>query len=173
MPGLMSLKLSVKIYIQMGLEFDWNNMKAWIIPALFQLFMLVLECDDAGDIFLAHIGPVTNWALVILLLIVSIFLWPSCNPLLMAAASSMTCHVTKLKLSQTGYLNSTMCSLNSNGFHIHQISIQQSSSGMWWNCDAIMSIWAKILEECFQHLVESVPQRTKTVWKASTKKVNL
>ncbi len=25
-------------------------------------------------------------------------------------------------------------------------------------CDAIMSIWTKISEECFQHLVESVPQ---------------
>ncbi len=32
-------------------------------------------------------------------------------------------------------------------------------------CDAIMSIWTKISEECFQHLVESMPQRTKTVLK--------
>ncbi len=29
-------------------------------------------------------------------------------------------------------------------------------------CDAIMSIWTKISQECFQHLVESMPQRIKT-----------
>ncbi len=30
----------------------------------------------------------------------------------------------------------------------------------------IMSIWTKISEECFQHLVESMPQRNKAVLKA-------
>ncbi len=42
-------------------------------------------------------------------------------------------HVTKLKSSQTGFLNMTMSSLYSNGLHGHQISIQQSIFGMWWN----------------------------------------
>jgi len=52
---------------------------------------------------------------------------------------------------------------------------------MWWNesfvpldvhptnlqmQDAILSIWANISKECFQHLVESVPRRTKAVLKA-------
>ncbi len=32
--------------------------------------------------------------------------------------------------------------------------------------DAIMPIWTKISEECFQHLVESVSRRIKTVLKA-------
>ncbi len=32
-------------------------------------------------------------------------------------------------------------------------------------CDAIMSIWTKIFEECFQHLVESMPRRIKAVLK--------
>ncbi len=32
-------------------------------------------------------------------------------------------------------------------------------------CDAIMTIWTKISEECFQHLVESMPRRIKTVLK--------
>ena len=32
--------------------------------------------------------------------------------------------------------------------------------------DAIMSIWTKISEECFQHLVESLPPRIKAVLKA-------
>lgn len=29
--------------------------------------------------------------------------------------------------------------------------------------DAIISIWTEISEECFQHLVESIPQRIKAV----------
>ncbi len=32
--------------------------------------------------------------------------------------------------------------------------------------DAIMSIWTKISEECFQHLVESMPIRSKEFLKA-------
>jgi len=32
-------------------------------------------------------------------------------------------------------------------------------------CDAFMSIWTKISEECFQHLVESMPRRIKAVLK--------
>ncbi len=32
--------------------------------------------------------------------------------------------------------------------------------------DAIMSVWTKIYEECFQHLVEYMPQRIKAVLKA-------
>ncbi len=34
-------------------------------------------------------------------------------------------------------------------------------------CDAIMSIWTTISEECFQHLVKSMPQRIKAVLKAT------
>ncbi len=33
-------------------------------------------------------------------------------------------------------------------------------------CDAFMSIWTKISEEFFQHLVESMPRRIKAVLKA-------
>ncbi len=32
--------------------------------------------------------------------------------------------------------------------------------------DAIMPIWTKISEECFQHLIESMPRRIKAVLKA-------
>ncbi len=42
--------------------------------------------------------------------------------------------------------------------------------------DAIMSIWTKISEECFQHFVESMSRRIKAVLKAKgdpTSKVNL
>ncbi len=41
-----------------------------------------------------------------------------------ATSSSIMHHVTKLKTSQTSFLNMTMSSLYSNGLHSHQISIQ-------------------------------------------------
>ncbi len=44
--------------------------------------------------------------------------------LLMATSSRIMHHVTKLKSSQTGFLNMTLSSLYSNGLHSHQISIQ-------------------------------------------------
>ncbi len=50
-----------------------------------------------------------------------------------ATSSRIMHHVTKLKSSQTGFLNMTMSSLYSNGLHSHQISIQWSTFGMWWN----------------------------------------
>ncbi len=53
--------------------------------------------------------------------------------LLIATSSRITHHVTKLKSSQTGFLNMAMSSLYSNGLHSHQISIQSSTFGMWWN----------------------------------------
>ncbi len=40
-----------------------------------------------------------------------------------ATSSRIMHHVTKLKSSQTGFLNMTMSSLSSNGLHSHQISI--------------------------------------------------
>ncbi len=43
--------------------------------------------------------------------------------LLMTTSSRIKHHVTKLKSSQTGFLNMTMSSLYSNGLHSHQISI--------------------------------------------------
>ncbi len=78
-------------------------------------------------------------------------------------------HVTKLKSSQTGFLNMTMSTLYSNGLHSHQISTQLEH--IWYVVereirimdvqptnlqqlrDAIMSIWTEIPEECFKHLV--------------------
>ncbi len=41
-----------------------------------------------------------------------------------ATSSRIMHHVTKLKSSQTGFLNMTMSSLYLNGLHSHQISIQ-------------------------------------------------
>ncbi len=47
---------------------------------------------------------------------------------------------------------------------IHIMDVQPTN--LQQLCDAIMSIWSKISEEYFQHLVESMPRRIKTVLKA-------
>ncbi len=47
---------------------------------------------------------------------------------------------------------------------IHIMDVQ--STNLQQLCDAIMSIWTKVSEECFQHLVESMPRRIKAVLKA-------
>ncbi len=98
-----------------------------------------------------------------------------------ATSSRIMHHVTKLKSSQTGFLNMTMSSLYSNGLQspdltpiehlwdvvereIHIMDVQPTN--LQQLCDTIMSILTKISEECFQHLVESVPRRIKAVLKA-------
>ncbi len=47
---------------------------------------------------------------------------------------------------------------------IHIMDVQPTN--LQQLCDAIMSIWTKISEECIQHLVESMPRRIKAVLKA-------
>ncbi len=80
-------------------------------------------------------------------------------------------HVTKLKLSQTGFFNNLSFllkwppqSLDLNPIEhlwdvvereIHIMDVQPTN--LQQLRDAIMSIWTKISEDCFQHLVESMP----------------
>ncbi len=56
---------------------------------------------------------------------------------------------------------------------IHIMDVQPTN--LQQLCDAIMSIWTKISDECFQHLVESMPRRIKAVLKVQpgTSKVYL
>ncbi len=104
--------------------------------------------------------------------------------LLMATSSRIMHHVTKLKSSQTGFLNMTMSSLYSNGSTVtrsqsnraglvcdgkgdshHGCAADKSAATAWCyhvNMD-------KISEACFQHLVESIPWRIKAVLKAKKK----
>ncbi len=87
-------------------------------------------------------------------------------------------HVTKLKPSQTGFLNMTMSSLYSQSPDLNPIEhlwdvvereiriTDVQPTNLQKLRDAIMSIWIKISEECFQYLVESMPRRIKAVLKA-------
>ncbi len=113
-----------------GSEFGVKNMKAWIHPALSHGSGWWWWCNSVGDIFLAHFGPLsTNWHRLnatvywVLLLTMSIPLWLQCT-IFWCTSSRIMHHVTKLKSSQTGFLNMTMSSLYSNDLHSHQISIQ-------------------------------------------------
>ncbi len=47
---------------------------------------------------------------------------------------------------------------------IHIMDVQPTN--LQQLCDALMSIWTKTSDECFQHLVESMPRRIKAVLKA-------
>ncbi len=108
-----------------------------------------------------------------------------------ATSSRIMHHVTKLKSSQTGFLNITILlkwppqSLDLNPIeHLWDVVERKicimdvQPTNLQQLCDVIMTIWTKISEECFQHLVESMPRRIKAVLKAkgvqpSTSKVYL
>ncbi len=122
-----------------GSEFGVKNMEAWIILPCLNGSGCWWWCNGVGGIFLAHFGLLsTNWASFklqstwVLLLTTSISLWLQCT-IFWCTSSRIMHHVTKLKSSQTGFLNMTMSSLYSNDLHSHQISIQQSTFEMWWN----------------------------------------
>ncbi len=72
----------------------------------------------------------TNWALFKCHSLPEYCCWPCPSlydysvPSSDATSSRIMHHVTKLKSSQTGFLNMTISSLYSNGLHSHQISIQ-------------------------------------------------
>ncbi len=134
LPGLMSLDFCCNIQMLESV-FGVKNMKAWIIlPCLNGSGWW--WCNGAEDIFLAHFGSLsTNWASFkhhslhrVLLLTTSIPLWLQCT-IFWCTSSRIIHHVTKLKSSQTGFLNMTMSSLYSNGLHSLQISINRAALG--------------------------------------------
>lgn len=112
--------------IQMvGSGFGINNMKAWVrLSVRLLLLLLVYWCggDFLGTLwplctsrasFKHHSPPECWWCP----------LWPQWTHLLMTASSRRMHHVTKLKSSQTAFLNMTVSSVNS-GLHSHRISTQ-------------------------------------------------
>lgn len=46
---------------------------------------------------------------------------------------------------------------------IHIMNVQPTNLQL---CDAILSIWMNVTQECFRHLIESMPRRIKTAQKA-------
>ncbi len=135
LPDLMSLDFCCDIQI-VGSEFGVKNMKAWIHPALSQQIRLAVVCNGVGDIFLAHFGPLVpiehRLNATAYLSIVADHVHPFITTVYSSydATSSRILHnITKLKSSQTGFLNMTMSSLYSNGLHSYQISDSLWGSG--------------------------------------------
>ncbi len=97
----------------------------------------------------------------VLLLTMSIPLCLQCTHLLIATSSRIMLHVTKLKSSQTGFLNMTVSSLYSQSADLNTIEhlwdvvereiriMDVQPTNLQQLRDAIMSIWTKISKECF------------------------
>ncbi len=112
----------------------------------------------------------------------SIRLWLQCTHLLMATSSRIIHHVTKLKSSQTGFLNMrnefTLLKWPPRSPDLNPIEhlwdvvereiriMDEQPTNLQQQRDAIMLILTKISEECLRHLVKSLPRRIKAVPKA-------
>ncbi len=144
-------------------------MKAWIHPDLSQRFRLLWWCNGVGDIFLAHFGPLsTNWTSFKHHSLPEYCCWP-CPSLYdysvpsSDATSSRIMHRHKAQIISDWFLE------HDNEFTLLKCPPQSPDLnpierfGMWWNerfimdvqptnlqqlCDAIVSIWTKISEEC-------------------------
>ncbi len=124
--------------IQMvGSGFGVKIMKAWIHPALSQQFRLVVVVLIVWGIFSWRtLGPWVpiehRWNTTAYLSIVTDHVHPfmtTVYPSSDATSSRIMHRVTKIKSSQTGFLNMTMSSLYSNGLHSHEISINRAHLG--------------------------------------------
>ncbi len=97
--------------LMVGSEFGVKNTKAWIHPALSQ--WIRWWCNGVGDFFLAHFGHLSsNWA-SFKCHNLEYCCWPCPSlydysvPIFWWTSSRIMHHVTKLKSSQTGFLNMT------------------------------------------------------------------
>ncbi len=176
--------------IQMvGSEFGIKNIKAWIILPCLSGSGWWWWCNGVRDIFLAHFGPLsTNWASFKRHSQPEYCCWP-CPSLYDYSVSifwlyfqqdNAPCHkaqiisdwfleqdneFTLLKWPpQSPDLNPIEHLWDVDEREIRIMDVQPTN--LQQLCDAIRSIWTKISEECFQHLVESMPRRIKAVLKA-------
>ncbi len=170
--------------IQMvGSEFGIKKMKAWIHPALSQRFRLVVVWGIFSWHTLYPLVPIEHCLIAtVYLSIVADHVHPFMTTvyhlLMYFQQDNAPCH--KLKSSQTGFLNEFTLHKwppQSPDFNpieqlwdvverdIHIMDVQPTN--LQQLRDAIISIWTNISEECFQHLVESMPRRIKVVLKAN------
>ncbi len=164
-----------------GSEFGVKNMKAWTILPCLNGSGCWWWCNGVGDIFLAHFGPLsTNWASFKFHSLPEPFMTTVYHLLMYFQQDNAPCHkaqiisdwflehdneFTLLKWPpQSPDLNPIEHLWDVVEREIHIMDVQ--TTNLQQLCDAIMTIWNKISEECFQHLVESMPWRIKTVLKA-------
>ncbi len=170
--------------IQMvGSEFDVKNMKAWIIlPRLNGSGCW--WCNGVGDIFLAHLVPIEHRlnATVYLSIVadhVHPFMTIVYHLLMYFQQDNASCQnaqiISDWFLEHDNEFTLLKCPPQSPDLNpiehlwdvvereIHIMDVQPTN--LQQLCDAIMTIWTKISEECFQHLVESMPRRINAVLK--------
>lgn len=94
-------------------------------------------------------------------------LWPQCRHLL-TAPSCVTHHVTKAQIISNLLLEhvNEFTVFNSELLHLWDVVEWDLHYGCRANksASAVMTVWTEISKYCFQHLVESVPRRTKNFW---------
>ncbi len=118
-----------------------------------------------------HLNATSTW---VLLLNTFIPLWLQCTLLMATSSRIMSQSSNHLRLVSWTWqwvhftqMASTVTRSQSNRAALDVVERRFAS----WMCrrnlqqlrDAIMIIWTKISEECFQHLVESMPRRIKAV----------
>ncbi len=170
-----------------GSESGVKNMKAWIILPCLNGSGWCWWCNDVGDIFLAHFGhlvPIEHRlnATVYLSIVadhVHPFMTTVYHLLMYFQQDNAPCHKAQIIsdwfLEHDNEFTLLKCSPQSPDLNpiehlwhvvereIHIMDVQ--TTNLQQLCDAIMTIWTKISEECFQHLVESMTWRIKTVLK--------
>ncbi len=152
LPGLMSLDFCCDIQM-VGSEFGIKNMKAWIHPALSQWFRLVVVVLWCGGYFLGTLlAPWWHAACHKAQIILDWFLEHDNEFTLLKGPP------------QSPDLNPIEHLWDVVEREIHIMDVQPTNLKQLR--DAVMSIWTKISEECFQHLLEPMPQRIETVLKA-------
>ncbi len=168
-----------------GSEFGVKNMKAWIILPCLNGSGCWWWCNGVGGIFLAHFVPIEHRlnATVYLSIVsdhVHLFMTTVYHLLMYFQQDNAPCHkdqiisdwflehdneFTLLKWPpQSPDLNPIEHLWDVVEREILIMDVQ--TTNLQQLRDDIMSIWTKISEECFQHLVKSVSRRIKTVLKA-------
>ncbi len=136
-------------------------------------------CNGVGDIFLAHFGPLnTNWVSFKSHSLPEYCCWP-CPSFYDKQQDSAPCHKAQIISdwflehdNELSLLKWPPLSPDLNPIeHLWDVVEREirimdvQPTNLQQLRDAIMSIWTKISEECFQHLVESMPWRMKAVLK--------
>ncbi len=193
LPCLKSLDFCCEIQM-LGSEFGVKNIKAWIHPALSSVQAGCGGVMVWGIFCLAHVRPLSaNWVLFKLHslpeYLFSVIVADHVHPFMTTVYPSSDgyfqqdnapCHKAQIISDwflehdneftllnwppQSPDLNPIEHLWDAVEREIRIVDVQPTN--LQQLRDAIMSIWTKISEECFQHLVESMPQRINEVLKA-------
>ncbi len=131
-------------------------------------------CNGVRDIFLAHLVSIENRLnATAYLSIVADHVQPFMTTVFPSSdgyfwQDNAPCHKAQII---SGFLNMTVSSLYSNGLHSHQISIQWSTFGMWWN--GRFASWMRSRQICSNCVMLSCQYGLKSLRNFSNTLLNL